>query len=378
MSETRETDAVRVVRAGEDWRYYKPGTDREFTYRHPYILELEITWACNLACPHCYVDAPRVCPNELTYGEICRVLQDAHEAGMRELSLTGGEVCCRPDLPEIIHAGRGAGFPVRLVTNGTLVTPEVARSWREAGVQLVTVSLDAMDPAVHDAIRGSGSFRRTMAGIDALQGAGIPVSLIAAFSRINLGQLEGLWEFARSRGMVLQVQMVSGKGRMPKEMLLSPEEHYRLGEEIARIFEGHPHRIVPMDDMVTPSSRHPLSLLFGTWQKRCTGGILNVFVRANGDVTPCSALALPENVVGNVREPGGFARILEEERCRSNLAWCHARNLQGMCAACPHAQVCHGGCPDILLTMCRSRHENEYCYHRFEMRSIMDALLDAP
>jgi radical SAM protein with 4Fe4S-binding SPASM domain len=101
-------------------------------------------------------------------------------------------------------------------------------------------------------------------------------------------------------------------------------------------------------------------------------------VRANGDVTPCSALALPENVVGNVRETGGLARILEEERCRENLAWCHDRNLQGTCASCPHAQVCHGGCPDILLTMCRNRYENEYCHHRVEMHSILDVLMDAP
>ncbi len=378
MSEPRETDAVRVVRDGGNWRYFKVGTDREFTYRHPYILELEITWACNLACPHCYVDAPLACPDELTADEIAAVLQDARNAGMRELSLTGGEVCCRPDLPEIIDRARDAGFPVRLVTNGTLVTSAVAQSWHAAGVQLVTVSLDAMDPAVHDAIRGPGNFARTRAGIDALQEAGVPVSLIAAFSRINLGQLQDLWEFAHARGLVLQVQMVSGKGRTPREILLTPGEYHRLGQEIARIFERHPHRIVPMDDMVTPSACHPLSLLSSTWQKRCTGGILNVFVRANGDVTPCSALALPENVVGNVRDPGGLARILEEERCRENLAWCHARRLEGFCASCPHASFCHGGCPDILLTMCRSRHENEYCHYRVEMLSIREALLDSP
>lgn len=387
MTEPCAHDGIRVRREGagagnpDGFRYFKSGdpkdpSPREFTYRHPYILELEITWACNLACPHCYVDAPRTCPDELTLGEIRVVLQAARAAGMLELSLTGGEVCCRPDLLDVIAAGQAAGFPVRLVTNGTLVTPAVARTWRDAGVILVTVSLDGVDPAVHDAIRGPGSHQKTLAGLDALSAAGLQVSLIAAFSRLNLDQLEGLWDFARARGFGLQVQMVSGKGRTPRDILLSPEEYHALGERVAAIFAAHPHHIVPMDDLVTPSNRHPLSLLHRTWQKRCTGGILNLFVRANGDVTPCSALALPENVVGNVRDPGGLTRILDEERCRDNLAWCHAKNLRGVCASCPHAGVCHGGCPDILLTLCRDCHENEYCHHRLETRAITAALLD--
>jgi len=265
---------------------------------------------------------------------------------------------------------------VRLVTNGTLVTPAIARAWRVAGIELVTVSLDAVDPAVHDAIRGTGNHAKTLAGIAALQEAGLSVSLIAAFSQINFGQLPALWDFARTHRLGLQAQMVSGKGRTPKDLLLSPEQYYELGEQIAAIFAAHPHRIVPMDDMVTPSNSFPLNQLARTWQKRCTGGILNLFVRANGDVTPCSALALPENVVGNIRAPGGLAAILDEERCRTNLEWCHARNLRGACAGCPHAEVCHGGCPDILLTLCRDRFENEYCFHRLETQSITAALLD--
>ena len=377
-AQTSSHDGILVRRENDGFRYFKSGdpTRREFTYRHPYILELEITWACNLACPHCYVDAPKACPNELTLPEIRQLLAQARTAGMLELSLTGGEVLCRPDLMDVVDAGLEAGFFVRLVTNGTLVTPEVARAWKTAGIVLVTVSLDAADPGVHDAIRGVGSHAKTLAGIDHLCSAGLPVSLIAAFSRINANQLPGLWEWAHNHNLGLQAQMVSGKGRTPRECLLSPREYYELGEQMAEIFACYPHGLVPMDDMVTPSNRHPLNLLSRTWQKRCTGGILNIFVRANGDITPCSALALPENVVGNVRDAGSLTAILEEERCRKNLEWLHADHLRGVCAGCFHAQSCHGGCPDILLTMCQDRLENEYCYHRLEMQDLAGVLLE--
>ncbi len=378
MSHTH--DGVRVRRSGDGFRYFHSSGGREFSCRHPYILELEITWRCNLSCPHCYVDAGPDAHGtaELTLEEIRSLLSDARQAGMQELSLTGGEVCCRPDLEGILAAGREAGFPVRLVTSATLVDASTARAWKNAGVILATVSVDGMDPQVHDAIRGPGMHAATMEGIRLLREAGVPVSIISAFSRINVGELPALWDWALRENLTLQVQMVSAKGRAGRDLILSPEEYYELGLQVAGFFEKHPHRIVPMDDLVTCSNRHPLSLLARTWQKRCTGGILNLFVRANGDVTPCSALALPENVVGNIRDPGGLARILEEERCRENLSWLHADHLEGVCGECPHAPSCHGGCPDILLTMCQNRLENEYCYHRLERRELLEALLELP
>ena len=78
-------------------------------------------------------------------------------------------------------------------------------------------------------------------------------------------------------------------------------------------------------------------------------------------------------MVGNVRTDS-LQVITQEERCRKNLAWLHADNLEGTCARCPHKSECHGGCPEILLVMCRSRFENEYCYHRIEEQQILDSL----
>ena len=106
-------------------------------------------------------------------------------------------------------------------------------------------------------------------------------------------------------------------------------------------------------------------------------GLLNLFVRANGDVTPCSALAFPACIVGNVRRDP-LRAVCEEERCRHNLEWLRPETLTGQCATCPFRAECRGGCPEILLSMCRNRTENEYCYHRIESeRIVAEALPDA-
>jgi radical SAM protein with 4Fe4S-binding SPASM domain len=100
---------------------------------------------------------------------------------------------------------------------------------------------------------------------------------------------------------------------------------------------------------------------------------LNLFVRASGDVTPCSALCFAECIVGNVRRDS-LRDICAQERCRHALAWLRAETLTGACATCPFKLECQGGCPEILLSMCQSRTENEYCFHRLEQARILREL----
>ncbi len=94
-------------------------------------------------------------------------------------------------------------------------------------------------------------------------------------------------------------------------------------------------------------------------------------MRANGDVTPCSALAFPDSVVGNVKRES-LRDVCLEERCRHNLAWLSPETLTGACAPCPFRLKCRGGCPEILLSMCKRRTENEYCFHRIEQQRILN------
>jgi radical SAM protein with 4Fe4S-binding SPASM domain len=202
--------------------------------------------------------------------------------------------------------------------------------------------------------------------------------VITAFSRPNAGEFERLLEFCVKRGIDWQVQLTSAKGRCPRELTLSPAEYYELGARVAAAMAADPPiHLIPMDDLATFSHFFPLSILSQTWQGKCTGGLLNIFVRANGDVTPCSALCFEQCVVGNVRrEP--LRTILQEERCRHNLSWLSARSLTGVCASCCFRHECQGGCPEILLCMCQERTENEYCYHRLEQARILEEALGGP
>ena len=375
------SDAI-LVRTGPDGlrRYFlAEDPTQEFSYRRPYILELEITRRCNLRCVHCYARAEdRPFDDELTFDELVSVLDQGRALGIRELSLTGGEVFVRRDFVDVIDAGLDRGYDVRFVTNATLLDQPLLRALCARPIKLITASLDAMSTAAHEAIRGPGSHRPARDAIDRLLDAGFPLSVITAFSRLNIGDFDALFEFCVRRRIDWQVQMTSAKGRCPQEITFSPAEYYAFGERVARAIASRPPMtIVPMDDVNTFSHFAPLSALSRHWQRGCMGGLLNLFVRANGDVTPCSALAFPACIVGNVRRDP-LRAVCEEERCRHNLEWLRPETLTGQCATCPFRAECRGGCPEILLSMCRNRTENEYCYHRIESeRIVAEALPDA-
>jgi radical SAM protein with 4Fe4S-binding SPASM domain len=365
-----------IVRRGPDGsrRYFRAEGDlgEEYSYQRPFILELEITRRCNLKCVHCYAEATdQAPPDELGLAEIEAVLDDGRLVGIPELSLTGGEVMIRPDFLKIIDAGLKRGYHVRFVSNATLLTENLLQELCRRPIKMITVSLDATDPAVHDRIRGPGSHGAAIRGLDRLAEAGFKVSVITAFSKINLGQFESLLKYCAGRGFDWQVQMTSAKGRCKPGITLTPDEYYTLGEKVAAAFTTDlPINLIPMDDLATFSQLYPLSALATTWQGQCTGGLLNLMVRADGAVTPCSALAFDECVVGNIRTES-LETICREERCRDKLAWLSPEALTGACATCAFKEDCRGGCPEILLTMCRRRTENEYCFHRLEQDGLI-------
>ena len=375
-----QDDLVQVVQRDDGSVYFEKelpsGKKLRFDYDSPFILELELTWRCNLACFHCYVDASQESScKELSLKEIEALLVDARELGIRELSLTGGEVLLRKDLPDVLHMGEKLGFGLRFVTNGSLFDQRWAKALEPYPIKLVTVSLDSSKGDVHNRLRGCDCHGDTIAGIERMLEQGYRVSIITAFSPENLADFRGLYEFCLERSLDWQVQMTSAKGRCPRSRVLNPREYYELGCSLAEVIASNPPiNIVPMDDMATFSRYYPLSLLSSTWQGGCSGGKLNVFVRADGSVTPCSALSFPPFIVGNVREQS-LSKICRAKLLAHCLDEClTTKNLEGVCARCPHKENCFGGCPEILCTMCQGSRENKYCYWAIEEEEIFGKL----
>ena len=80
----------------------------------PFLVALNLTQRCNLACAHCYLDAVTRADgdrNELTTEEVRTVLDDI--AGLSDetmVVLTGGEPLLRPDIEALAQHGAELGL----------------------------------------------------------------------------------------------------------------------------------------------------------------------------------------------------------------------------------------------------------------------------
>lgn len=77
----------------------------------PYVISWNPTARCNLRCKHCYIDASKALPAELTTAEAQRILDEIAEVNRETiLILTGGEPLLRPDLGELLERASSLGM----------------------------------------------------------------------------------------------------------------------------------------------------------------------------------------------------------------------------------------------------------------------------
>ena len=154
---------------------------RDLRGRPLHDLRISVIEACNYRCPYCMPEGSTPPADEvldaetrLSFDEIELAARAFVREGVRKLRLTGGEPLLRRGLPELV--ARLAAIPgvedLALTTNGSLLAGK-AKALRAAGLHRLTVSLDALDPAVFRALSGNrGEVSDVLAGIAAAEAAG--------------------------------------------------------------------------------------------------------------------------------------------------------------------------------------------------------------
>ena len=168
------------------------------------FLWLEITTKCNLTCSHCYADSGPEADlyGSMGYDDWTRVIDEAAEVGCLSVQFIGGEPTLHPRLPELIDHGNRCGHTfIEVFTNATRLDSALLGCFQRNRVHVAT-SFYSDDPDVHDRITGGpGSWRRTVAGIESVLAAGVPLRVGVIQTADNVGHANRAVTFLKTLGV---------------------------------------------------------------------------------------------------------------------------------------------------------------------------------
>jgi MoaA/NifB/PqqE/SkfB family radical SAM enzyme len=273
---------------------------------------------CNHACTYCHPMEDGKWGGELlSADQVGDVLRASDEAGVLEVLLTGGEITMHPEFDGIMDQTRDLErTAVAMVTNATLISPDVVKAIHSSSITRICVSLDGPDAAMHDSRRGRGRFAKALEGLHVLQETGKPVTVISVLDRRTYPRILELSWMLAGQGLADQHHMCapsySGSARRSYEeyALALPDYH-----EVQALVDGSCQSLLGAGLYITFNSFWPATGEHGASERPRTLTLsqarertkdLYAIVRSNGDVRTTAAAwgreTIGDAVVGNLGE----------------------------------------------------------------------------
>ena len=334
-----------------------PSPEVKPSFARPYVISWNLTYRCNLACEHCYLDAggtPLVGTenfadrSELGTEECFRVIDEIATFAPECLTiLTGGEPLLRRDILEIVRRAAERGLWVVVGTNGVSITENLARRLADAGARGLSLSLDALDPERHDRFRNvRGAWRNTVEGAEILNRTGLPFIVQTTAGAHNRGELEAIADFAHERlaAKVWNLYFLVPTGRGQYVSDITAEQYDDVLASLYRIqrkYDGRmlvnakcaPHYI---KTVLENGGSAPVRTYAGG-AGGCPAGTHYMGIRPNGDVTPCPYLPVFAGTLrrSSLADLWTSSGLFTDIRRRTSLGGrCGECEMNGHCGGC--------------------------------------------
>lgn len=316
-------------------RHFEDQNVHSCIYNEVKTLQLYLTNACNLRCPHCYMFAGQKSKNELSTEEIFSVIDGYKGQGGEKVTLTGGEVTMRKDLAEIVRYASNAGLKVRILTNGTAWNPELIDNVSPY-LSSVQISIDGFSEKTNAKVRGAGSFSISLSALDRFISNNVPseVSVTPYYDDDFESYVESFADFAKSlttkyAGKKFKInfaeQMMEGR-----EVSLNETQQRQYSNVINKIHEKYFG--ADTEDLSFVKAFREAQIM-----DNCMYGVISI--SSTGDVYFCARIPSISSI-GNVRTMG-FDEIMEMSRLAQSQS--NINNL-APCKDCNIKYICGGGC----------------------------------
>ncbi len=342
----------------------KFGVQRPQTTVAPFLVVWNFTHICNLRCKHCYENSDGTfLPDELTTEEAKKAIDMFEKAGVVAIAFSGGEPLLRKDFFEVARYAADKNFYVTVASNGTLITPEVARKIKEAGVQYIEISFDGFEKE-HDRLRGvPGAWKKACEGIKNCVAAGLDTCAATTVTRYNLKIIPKMVEFVEkelgANRMIMFNFVPTRRGKEIANADISPDEREELLKflyskltdktcrlqtlstapqyaRIAQEFGTGPAVATHFTNKAAAEALQGKAAALGDFIGGCGAGRLYCGMEPNGDIFPCVFIPIK---IGNIREQN-IKQIWEKS---PELRIIREREKFEGCGTCKYVYSC-GGC----------------------------------
>ena len=303
------------------------------------IVSWNTTNACNMYCAHCYRDAGCKAEEELSTAEAKTLLEQIARAGFKIMIFSGGEPLTRPDILELVAHATKLGLRSVFGTNGTLITPDMAKNLKKAGAMGMGISLDSMDKEKHNKFRSfEGAWEGAVRGMRNCRAAGLPFQIHTTVMDWNQQEIEAITDFAVAEGAVAHhffFLVPTGRAKSIEEESLRAEAYEDV---LTRIMKKQQQVDIELKPTCAPQfMRIAAQMGIKTrFRRGCLAGTSYCIISPRGKVQPCAYLNME---LGDVRETP-FDEILKNNEVLQKL---RTLDYKGGCGSCMYKQAC-GGC----------------------------------
>ena len=306
----------------------------------PYRMDIALTYGCNNKCAHCYNEPGRG-KTLLSLDQWKQVLDRLDQIGIPHVVFTGGEPTLIPFLPELVAYADKLGIVSGMNTNGRLLrNGALAEKLAEASLDHVQVTLESIDPEIHDAMVGvKGAWAETVDGIRMAVKHHIHINTNTTLLTHNASAeaVNALSDFLADLGVMtfgLNALICSGKGK-DVDSAIGTEQLPVLLKAAKSAAERNGQHLL----WYTPTQYcafDPVKAEVGF--KSCSAAKYSMCIEPDGNVLPCQSWYEP---VGNILTDE-WEKIWDHPLC---LRLRNKEYMPALCKKCESHDICTCGCP---------------------------------
>jgi len=316
---------------------------------------------CNLRCEQCYHELEgnffhKQNKNLMSLKEVFSMAEDLKLTSERwdmipDFAISGGEPLMRKDLFSILDYTLKENIPTRLLSNGTLITRDIAKKLKEKSIRAVQISIDG-EKEVHNKIRKMPfAYDKAIKGIYNCSQEKIPVTVAMTLMNGNKDTFEEVIKSAISAGAArvgfktyvpnpslgIKDPNFVNAGDFYKSALEAKELKTKYKSQIEVLTSDVLFQVMKEDNPFIEIAKKENKFLSG-----CSAGYRAISVLSDGTVYPCRRLPIP---IGNIKE--GLVKIFLENPIMQEF-----RDMEKIKTNCSCDKVVHcRGCRAVAFAV---------------------------